>query len=210
MGEIVKNFKVLLACLFMPGALLAQSGGGPAPSAQKMEQSTATVPAPKAAPQQSAADQAAPKIDPAKEAAIRKLLEAQGMTASFKAVIANMSENMKPLLNNSLPPGDYREKLIELFFKKFQSKFKVEDFLAFTIPSYDKHFTLAEIEGLTAFYSTPLGRKLVAVQPDVMKESQVQAMQLGQQIGQQSMMEVLDEHPELKKAMEDAASAPRN
>lgn len=208
----MKKNIVLMFCMFAPCALLAQNSSGTATGGQKTEQpaSAESAPAARQAARQSPADQAATKIDPAKEAAIRKLLEAQGMTANFKAVIANMSENMKPLLNNSLPPGEYREKLIDLFFKKFQSKFKVEEILAFTIPAYDKHFTKADIEALTEFYSTPLGRKLVAALPEVMKESQAQAMQLGQQIGQQSMMEVLEEHPELKKAMEDAAAAPRN
>ncbi len=208
----MKQFTFMLLWLFAPAALLAHSNSKPATLGQKAEQSASAAPATtaKPAPRQAAAEQAAPKIDPAKEAAIRKLLDAQGMTANFKVIISNMSESMKPLLNNSLPPGEYREKLIDLFFKKFQSKFKVGEIMAFTIPAYDKHFTLAEIEGLTEFYGTPLGRKLVAALPDVMKESQGQAMLMGQKIGQQSMMEVLEENPELKKAMEDAASAPRN
>ena len=208
----MKTITVLLVCVLASFALPAQSSPKAGTAGQKAEQpgSAARAAASTTAPQQGVADQAAPKIDPAKEAAIRKLLEAQGMAASFKQVIGNMSENMKPLLNNSLPPGEYREKLIDLFFKKFQSKFKVEEILAFTIPSYDKHFTIEEIKELTEFYGTPLGRKLVSVLPDVMKESQAQAMQMGQRIGQQSMMEVLEEHPELKKAMEDAAAAPRN
>jgi hypothetical protein len=48
---------------------------------------------------------------------------------------------------------------------------------------YDKYFTLDELQGLGAFYSTPLGRKTIAVMPTVMEESVRTGMQWGRALG---------------------------
>jgi hypothetical protein len=47
------------------------------------------------------------------------------------------------------------------------------------VPLYDKYFTHDEIKQLIAFYEGPAGRKLLKIQPDLVRES----MQLGQQWG---------------------------
>src|SRR5215813_7859910 len=94
-----------------------------------------------AAPQDSAAKQAPAKIDPAKDALVRKLFEIQGTRKTMQEVIAGISNNMKPTLVRSLPPGDYRDKLIDLFFERFQSKLKVDDLIEVTVPVYDKYFS---------------------------------------------------------------------
>lgn len=48
------------------------------------------------------------------------------------------------------------------------------------VPVYAKHFTQAEINGLIAFYSTPLGKKSIQAMPAVMGE----CMQVGQAWGE--------------------------
>lgn len=152
------------------------------------------------------ASKSAPKIDPAKEAAIRKLFEVQGTKKSMEQVISEMSANMKPTLSKMLPPGEYQDKLIPLFFEKFQNKLKTDDLLDLIVPIYDKHLSTEDIDGLVQFYQTPLGKKMTSVLPQVLVESQTAAMNMGQELGRKAMMEVLAEHPELEKAMEDAAA----
>lgn len=49
------------------------------------------------------------------------------------------------------------------------------------IPVYQQHFNSADINGLLAFYRSPLGQKLVKTQPEIMQ----QGMQIGQQWGQE-------------------------
>ena len=117
-----------------------------------------------------------------------------------------MSENMRPTLSKMLPPGEYQNKLIGLFVEKFQSKFKADDLLDLTVTIYDKHLSKEDIDGLSAFYQTPLGRKVLTVLPQLVIESQTAGMKMREQIGQQSMIEVLAEHPDLAKAMEAAAA----
>lgn len=158
--------------------------------------------------QEQAAKPAA-KIDPEKEAAIRKLFELTGTRKTMEQVLTGMSANMKPTLSKMLPPGEYQDKLLNLFFDKFRSKLKTDDLLDLTIPIYDKYLSKEDIDGLAQFYQTPLGKKMVSVLPQVLIESQTAAMNLGEQVGRQSMLEVLAENPDLAKAMEEAG-APKN
>jgi hypothetical protein len=162
------------------------------------------------APAQAAPGNSAPSLDPAKEAAIRNMFAVTGTTKVMQQVLAEMSSNMRPLLMSSLPPGEYREKLADLFLQKFQSKIRVEQLLDLTIPIYAKYFSKEEIEGLTRFYQTPLGQKALSVLPQTLVEMQTESMKLGEKTGREAMIEVLDEHPDLKKALEEAAALPKN
>ena len=146
------------------------------------------------------------KVNAEKEAAIRKLFEIQGTRKSMEQVFTGMSENMKPTLAKMLPPGGYQDKLIPLFFEKFQSKMKTDDLLDLIVPIYDKYLSKDDIDGLAQFYQTPLGKKLNSVLPQLTVEIQTTAMNMGQELGRQAMMEVLGEHPELQKALQDASA----
>jgi hypothetical protein len=124
-------------------------------------------------------------------------------------IVAEMSGSIKPLMISSLPPGEYREKLVDLFFQKFQSKVRVDQLLDLTVPIYAKYFSKEEIEGLTRFYQTPLGQKALSVLPQTLAESQAESRKWGEQLGREAMVEVLEEHPDLKKALEEAAASPK-
>jgi uncharacterized protein len=143
-----------------------------------------------------------PKIDPQKEADIRRLLDVMGSRAAATQMMGDMEKNIRPLLTSSLPPGDYRERLIDLFFKKFQTKLDPEVMVDLAIPVYDKYLSDADVKGMIEFYSTPLGKKVVQVIPQLMSESGERGRQWGERIGRESMVEVLQEHPELQQAMQ--------
>jgi hypothetical protein len=147
------------------------------------------------------------KIDPAKEADIRKLLELVGTKALVSQTIDSMSKSIKPLLTNSLPPGDYREKLVDLFFAKFTAKTDVQHLLDLAVPVYDRNFSHQEIRSLIEFYQTPLGQKAITALPKVTAEMQEQGRKWGEDLGKQCMVEVLSEHPELADALNVAAQS---
>jgi uncharacterized protein len=149
---------------------------------------------------------AATKIDPAKEADIRRLLDLVGTKGLVVQTMDSMSRSIKPLLTNSLPPGEYREKLVDLFFAKFSSKADVQHLLDLAVPVYDKNFSHQEIRSLIEFYQTPLGQKAIATLPKVSAEMQEQGRKWGEDIGRQCMVEVLSEHPELADALNAAQS----
>lgn len=196
----MKFLSALLLCcialLMTPGLLWAQASTHPAAAA--VQKSSAATPT------------ASPAgIEPAKEASIRRMFEVMETPKMMEQVLAGMSNNMRPMLMNSLPAGEYREKLADLFFERFRAKLRVEQLVELAVPIYAKYFSTEEIDGLTRFYQTPLGKKTLSVLPQTMIEMQTESMKLGEKIGRDSMVEVLDEHAELKKALTEAAATPQ-
>jgi len=146
----------------------------------------------------------APKIDPLKEKDIRKLLELTHAGATAMQTIKNMEGSMHPVLEHSLPAGEYREKLINLFFEKFNSKISAEQMVDLIVPVYDKYFSDQEIKDLIAFYQTPTGQKMSSVQTQLAADLLKSGQTFGGMIGRQTMLEILDEHPDIKQALENA------
>jgi len=149
----------------------------------------------------------AANVDPAKLADIHRLFELTGAANLGAQMMDSMSKNVKPLMTKSLPPGDYREKLINLWFDRFRSKFNPDMILDMAIPVYDKHLTREDIRGLIEFYQTPLGQKAIHELPSIQSELFEKGSKLGQEVGMTSMREVLSENPEIAKALEEAAKA---
>jgi len=156
-------------------------------------------------PDSAAVPSTQPKIDPAKEADIRRLLDVAGTAALVQQLMSSIEQNMKPVLASSLPPGEYRDQLIDLFFEKFRSKFVTKKILELAVVRYDENFSDSEIRGLIDFYQTPLGNKLITALPKVTAALQQDGQKLGREVGRDSMVEVLSEHPEIAKALHDAS-----
>jgi uncharacterized protein len=185
--------RITLICLFLAGCASLRAQTAPLPPNPPAKSATA-----------SGAPSEEKKISPVKEADIRKLLELTGATTTMELTMQTMEKNIKPVLANSLPPGDYREKLINLFFEKFHSKMDLQKLIDLAVPLYDKYYTDEDIKGLIQFYQTPLGKKTVRALPNLMAELTDAGQKMGQDVARQSMMEIIAEHPELEKAMEDA------
>ena len=166
-----------------------------APAAHGWQQSTAAR----------ATSAAQSKIDPAKEADIRRLLELTGAKQLVVQTMQEMTNSIKPLLTSSLPPGEYREKLVELFFQKFQAKTNTQELLDMAVPVYDKYFSDEEVKGLIKFYETPLGQKSISALPQLMTELRNAGQKWGENLGRVCMQEVLAEHADLQEALQVAA-----
>ena len=83
---------------------------------------------------------------------------------------------------------------------------KVDDLLEMLVPIYDKYFSMEDIEGLTKFYETPAGKKELSRLTQVMIECQAAGAKFGEQLGREAMIEVLAEHPDLQKGLEEAGA----
>ena len=144
------------------------------------------------------------KIDPAKEADIRQLLKLMGAGDLAMQTMGQMEKSIKPLLTRSLPPGDYRDKLVDLFLEKFHSKIDAAGMVDIVVPVYDKYLDASEVKSLIQLYQTPIGQKLMSVLPKLTAEAQAAGEQWGRELGRQCMEEVLAENPDMQKAMEQA------
>jgi hypothetical protein len=58
-------------------------------------------------------------------------------------------------------------------WEELRKSYATEEFVQLQVAIYKKHFSLEEIQGLIAFHQTPLGRKLLQVQPELVKEGMV-------------------------------------
>jgi hypothetical protein len=145
-----------------------------------------------------------PAIDPAKAADIHRLLELVGTRDLFEQSFGGSMTQIKPLVARSLPPGEYRDKLVDLFFQRFQAKVNSDEFMNLAVPVYDKYFTADEIKQLIKFYETPIGKKAVASLPKLTSELSQIGQAWGSELGRQSMNEVLAQNPDLAMAMDEA------
>lgn len=194
---------ILLFLLLAP-VTGAQSGAKDAPPAPPQQTQYGIAPA------TPASGPVAIPIDPVKEADIRHLLDIAGTRNLMVETMDNMQKNLRPTLTASLPGGDYRAKLIDLFLEKFATRWHelIPKMIDMAVITYDKYLTDDDVRGLTAFYQTPIGQKMNSVLPKIVLELQTQGQKLGEQEGRNTMIEVLAEHPEIVKAMSEQRSAP--
>ena len=200
------KLRIVTAWLFLTCSVLAQapasSGPASAPGAAKAVEPAKAEPAKSEPAQVEAA-----KIDPTKEADIRRLLEVTGITALMLQAMSGSEKDIKPLMINSFPPGEYRAKLVDLFFAKFNSKIDSKALIDLIIPIYDKNLSREDVQALVTFYSSPLGHKVITVLPQISAEAHEAGKKWGETLGRDSMQDVFAEHPEMVQAVRDAGKA---
>ena len=111
----------------------------------------------------------------------------QAMLGSFaemeKAMPAMMRAQAASMIQNdaSLSAGQKRDAMAKVdkvlpgvaqaLNQMFHDPALVDEMLAEMVPLYANNFTAAEIRELTAFYATPLGRKMMTMMPKLSAES---------------------------------------
>ncbi len=114
---------------------------------------------------------------------VRNLLEELGSYELAISSIKRTAESMKEI-QSDLPP-EFWERLLERFDKK--------SFYTLLIPIYQKNFTEQELLELTAFYKTPLGKKLSEKLPILMQEANEAGKKFGEKLGKEVAEELFAE-----------------
>ena len=188
--------KLVLVVLTLLVGALPSEGQTPVPSPA----------APAANPSPAPASAALSKIDPVKAGDIQRLMDVAGMRKILTDTMTGMLVNVRPTLEKNLPPGAYRDQLIDLFLERLKTKMNVQQFIDLGFEAYDKYLSDDEINALTAFYQTPVGQKTLTTLPQMLVELQSKGRQIGEKAGRDAMNEVLTEHPDLAKAIQDGAA----
>ncbi|HET7583865.1 MAG TPA: DUF2059 domain-containing protein [Gemmatimonadaceae bacterium] len=160
----------LVALLASPLPLLAQRPASPMPVGGAVRMATAA---------DTVLGGAAP-ADSVRMALATQLLDSMHYEAVLHRSVSVMLDaqlQANPLLQ------DYRD-VLERFFEKYMS---MEHIGPPTAALYAQRFTAPELRELIAFYSTPVGRKLIEMTPDLMQEG----TRLGQQIVQEHTPELM-------------------
>ena len=66
---------------------------------------------------------------------------------------------------------------------------------------YAQHFSLEDIQGITKFYESPVGQRMVKEMPDVARDSQSVGMQMDQKVVIDVLRGMSDEYPQLKQML---------
>jgi hypothetical protein len=164
----------LAGLLFAAGPALAQTS----------TPSTTPTLAPHANPGQAApakpAAQAPPpaeKIDPAKDAAIRHLMD---ITESSK-MGENIANFITAQVHNGVGralPADQLPKFMDTFSQKFTAGVPPTAVNDAIVAIYAKHFSMEDIQALTKFYESPIGQRIVKEMPEVDQQMRTAGQQI--------------------------------
>ena len=139
-------------------------------------------------------------VDPQKAEIIRQIISATRANDLVKQMIdSTMPQVMSNLRQNPLlPPAFIDEAQIKL-----SERFKTLDLTQFAVPVYSKNFTTEELRQILAFDQSPLGQKVARLQPAIYSEVAAGAKAKGQQIGMDVAREILAEHPEYVRQIQE-------
>jgi hypothetical protein len=174
-----------------------------------MAQVTPGTPAPAAAqhaPTQTAPDKPAEKLDPAKDAAIRHLMEITETSKMGDNINAGITRQVHDVMARGAIPQDQLPKFMETFSQKFNASAPSSAVTDAMVPVYAKNFSMEDIQGLVKFYESPLGMRVVKTMPQVNQELQQAGIQIDQKAAMSTLRGMSDEYPQLKQMLPDPSA----
>ncbi|HEX2775727.1 MAG TPA: DUF2059 domain-containing protein [Candidatus Acidoferrales bacterium] len=190
---------LIAAALLTASPLLAQTPAGAAqqkPAPVQPGQPAATPPA-----------AASEKLDPAKDAAIRHLLDITGESKEGQNISTGMTNQVHKVMSSSIPP-DQMPKFMDTFTAKFNAGAPPNAVTDAMVAIYARHFSMEDIQGITKFYESPVGQQMVKEMPDVSRDAQNVGMQMDQKVAMQVLWGMEDEYPQLKQVLPPDPSKP--
>ena len=121
--------------------------------------------------------QAAPSpASPASKEDVQKLFAVmnlrQQMLSIMDSMVKQQSEMMRDSLKKRSPQiSDAEIQRLETAMHEMMKEFPYATMLNDMIPVYQKHLTKADVAAMTAFYSSPTGKKLLREMPSMTTES---------------------------------------
>jgi hypothetical protein len=190
---------LITAVLFMAGPALAQTPPG---GTQQKPATAAPVQPGQPAAKPAGADSKAPaeKLEPAKEAAIRHLLEVTGESKEGENLVAGWTDKVHEGMSHALPP-DQLPKFMDTFSQRFTASAQPNAVTDALVKVYAQHFSVEDIQGITKFYESPVGQRMVKEMPDVVRESQQKGMEMDQKVVLAVLRGMSDEYPQLKQML---------
>ena len=191
----------LIAAAFLATSpLLAQTPSTGAPAKPPAHQPG--VPAQSATAPARADKPAAPaeKIDPAKEAAIRHLMDLTQTSKMGDSLTSYVTNQVRQALSQAIPP-DRLAKLMDGFSQKMITTAPATGVTDAVIPIYARAFSMEDIQAITQFYESPLGQRMVNALPQVTRESEELGMQMQQKGAMNVLQEMSSDYPELKQML---------
>src|SRR6202050_2450391 len=180
---------LIAAALLTASPLLAQTPPGAAQQKPAPTQPGQPAATPVVAPSE--------KLDPAKDAAIRHLLEITGVSKEGEDIAAGWTDRVHTGMGRVVP-ADQLPKFMETFSTKFNASAPPSAITDAMVAIYARHFSIEDIQGVTKFYESPLGQLMVKEMPDVSREAQTTGMQMDQKVVIEVLRGMSDEYYQFK------------
>jgi uncharacterized protein len=192
------------ALLFFPVPLFAQTQSSPQKPAQHAPAASDSKPS---SPDQNESTASAEKVEPQKAEAIRKLMDVTGTSKVGDQLFSMVTTRVRSTMSQDLAP-DRLQKFMDSFNQNLRQHVSPEQVDEAIIPIYASHFSLEDIQGITQFYESPLGQRVVKNLPAVFQESQSVSAQMVQKSAMDTLRSMSDEYPELKSKLSPEGGRP--
>ncbi len=195
------NSVLIAAALVAGGPVFAQTPSASAPPKPPAHQPG--VPAHPATPSTQTQDPASPadKVESAKDAAIRHLMDLTQTSKMAEDLNAYVTKQVHDALSQALPP-DRLAKFMQGFSEKMDTAAPRSAITDATIALYAQAFSMDDVQGLIQFYESPLGQRVVKALPRVAQESQRTGIQMEQKGAMVVLQDMSNEYPELKSMLQ--------
>src|SRR5271170_7947725 len=193
---------LISAVLFVAGPLFAQTpatGTPPKPPAHQPGVPAQSANAPAKAAEAAPVAPAAPaeEIDPAKEAAIRQLMDLTQTSKMGDSLSAYVTNQVRQVLSQAMPP-DRLARLMDGFSQKLVTASPASAVTDAAVPIYARAFSMEDLQALIQFYESPLGQRVVKALPEVTRDSEELGVQMEQKGAMNVLQEMSSDYPELK------------
>jgi hypothetical protein len=141
---------------------------------------------------------AAPSVDPQAATAVKAMFNAMEMRKNMNAMYAQMQQAMPAMMRQQLggmiqadPKLDAQQKqeamakveqslphMSQSLAKIFSDPALIDAMIDEMVPLYANNYTVAEIKQLTAFYQSPVGRKMMTLTPKLATEGMAAAQRV--------------------------------
>jgi hypothetical protein len=201
-GESMKVSIAIIATLcFVAGPALAQAPASGAQQKPPAQHQPGTPAQPAQATKPAPSSPSAEKVDPAKDAAIRHLMDITQTAKLGDNISTYLTNQVRAIMSRSLP-ADRLPKFMDTFSQKFAAGAPTAAVTTATVAIYARAFSMEDIQGLIQFYESPLGQRVVKTLPQVAEESQSTGVQIEQKAAMSTLESMQDEYPELKPMLQ--------
>jgi hypothetical protein len=141
------------------------------------------------------------KPDPAKEAAIRHLMEITQTAKLGDNISSAITQQVRGVMGRTIQQPEELQKFMDAFGQKFNAAAPPSAVTDAEIPVYSHYFTMEDIQGLIKFYESPLGQRVVKSLPEVAQNTQQTGVQMDQKAALDVLRSMSTEYPQLKQML---------
>jgi uncharacterized protein len=148
------------------------------------------------------------KIDPAKEADIRQLMEVTGVNGLGEQLMTEGIAQFRSSVMESQPDNPRAKQFADAFAARFQKHFDPHALIETVIPIYDRHLSNEDLKSLLEYYKSPFGQRMLKILPELARDSQQAGYSLGQKAAEETMEDLKADYPEFVSGAKDEEKHP--